>query len=268
VQPNAAVVRDGTTGKVTQSTTGSINTIELGSRGQVELPACSLVGRPASPAADPDTRIGTDLLGWGSLDDGAADRSGSPAMNWLTDGTASERFDRTRHGYLYLESDSHSSASARQVARSTLPEHRWYRDGEPVGDAPAYTVQLDLRRGGDPPTLKFALYDVNDTDPTVEPTSTLLHESTVSLPATDDGKWETVSVDVTDIVGEEYGGVRPEAVLVYVVAPPPDSRISIDNIRLFEWRALSELPPDTWVAADALRGDPDGSVTVSLRGCG
>jgi len=228
------------------------------------LPSCSLVrSTGASPG---EAMVGRDLLAWGSLDDGTADDANAGGLHWRGDGAL--RWSRERGTYLHLESTAHASAPARQVARSDLPLHRWTDGvGNGLDGDPRYTVQLSLRRAGDPPVLRLALYDVNDTDPTVEPTSTLLHTAEVALPLTSEGEWRTVSVDITDVVTSTYKGVRPEAVLVYVTAPAGDSRPDIDDVRLFEWRQLSALPQGVWTAADALQSPVASDLSLEVRGC-
>jgi hypothetical protein len=136
-----------------------------------------------------------------------------------------------------------------------------------VDGEPSYTLRFAVRRSGDAPIVRLVLYDVNDTDPTVEPSSTVLHEADVEVPITREDLWRTVSLDISDLVNAEYGGVRPEAALVYVGAPAGDSRIDIDDVRLYEWRDPTDLPAGMWMPADALLAGEDVDVTMSVHGC-
>ena len=268
VVPNAAVERDGATALVTHVVDGPVDTIELGQSGQVALQPCTLASRTADIVPDPDLELGTDLLGWGSLEDDTADRSSAPAPQWQTSGSVVERYSRERGAYLHLAPTARTMATARQVARSTVPEHRWYdAAGEAVDSPPSYTAQLEVRRDGAAPRLAITLYDVNDTDPTVEPMSIELHKETVTLPRTTEGEWKTVSVDLTELISRRYGGVRPEALLLSVVERAGSDQAGIDDVQLLEWRAFDELPVGAWVAVDALRGDPGSAIALSRRGC-
>jgi hypothetical protein len=128
-------------------------------------------------------------------------------------------------------------------------------------------VELDVRRVGPPAELLIRLYDVNDTDPTVDPESVELHADRVALPDSAEGEWQRVAVDVTQLISNRYVGVRPEALLLSVVTPDDGSEIDIDEVRLLEWRPLAELPDGAWIEADAVRGDPSSEVVLRRRGC-
>jgi poly-gamma-glutamate capsule biosynthesis protein CapA/YwtB (metallophosphatase superfamily) len=271
--PTGAVLRrDGTGYLIDNGPEPVTNSYSLGDDGFVALPMCAVV-RPL-PDQPVGARVGLDLLGWGSLDDSTANRVNEGGTHWEGDGTT--RFAADRGTYLHLESDAHRSASARQVARSDVPHHRWFDPtGAPLDGEPEYTLQLDVRRDGARPRLRVVLYDVNDADPTVEPSSTVIHEANLDLPATADGEWQTATLDLSDVVTSTYDGVRPEAVMIYVISRPGDNRLDIDNVRLYEWRTIADLPEGMWMPADALSipAPADGAtatdvdVTLDVHGC-
>jgi len=90
-----------------------------------------------------------------------------------------------------------------------VPEFVWFdSSGDPVGSTPEYTVQLDVRRLGEPPVIRLTLFDVNDTDPTVEPSSVAIHEAEIPVPGTPEDEWTTVYIDLTDVINARYGGVH------------------------------------------------------------
>lgn len=265
---NAAVERDGTTGRVAQvGGDAPVDRINVGESGQLTLPACTIVSRPTGGAPDPEAAVGTDLLTWGSLEDATADGSSAPATHWQWSGPVGERYDEDRGAYLHLAPGEGVTATARQVARSAVPAHRFYgRDGRPVDGPASYTAELDVRAGRGSADLVAVLYDVNDTDPTVDPESVELHRERVPLPDSALDAWATVSVDLTEVIDRTYGGVRPEALLLYVVAPS-GSEIDVDGLRLLEWRSLADLPVGAWVVADALRSAPETEVVLGRTGC-
>ncbi|MBI4936228.1 MAG: CapA family protein [Actinobacteria bacterium] len=262
--PTAVVRPDGGGYSVDQAGEPVSNTYSVSPDRPVHLPECAVVRTVSEP---PDgASIGLDLLGWGSLDDGTADRVNDGGMHWTGDGTT--RYSDDRGTYLHLESIPSKGSRARQVARSEVLEHRWFdSDGAPLDGEPTYTVQLDIRPDGRKPRLELVLYDVNDTDPTVEPSSTELHQADVDLPITPSGEWTTVTVDVSDLINATYDGVRPEAAMLYVVAPAGDNRLDIDDVHLFEWRHLTDLPTDVWMPADALAADVEVDVPLQVHGC-
>lgn len=267
---NATVVRSGTTGLIaTDLAIPPGAPVTLDGDGRADLPPCALVRVPERTPALDAVEVGADLLTWGGLEDDTADTSDAPGTHWQWNGTAIERHDRERGAYLHLASSIEARSDARQVARSTVPEHRWFTpDAEAADGTAAYTAELAVRREGRAPDLIVTLFDVNDTDPTVDPESVELHEERVAVPETTAGEWATATVDLTDVVSARYDGVRPEALLLYVVAPAGDSRIDVDDVRLLEWRSFGELPAGAWVPADALRGEPGAELALDQRGCG
>jgi hypothetical protein len=160
-------------------------------------------------------------------------------------------------------------ASARTIARPTTPLHRWYdANFEPVDGEPEYSVQLRTRgEGVVDATLRTAAYDVDDTDPTTEPESTLLKETSMPLAVPDSIDWRDLDIDVTSIVNEKVGGVRANAVLVYVIVPRESPELDIDDVRLMEWRSPLPAADGVWMPADSLRGTPRAQVSVEQSGC-
>jgi hypothetical protein len=116
-------------------------------------------------------------------------------------------------------------------------------------------------------TLKIAVYDVNDTDPTTEPVSTLMEEISLPLHVPDSADWRDLDVDISAIVNAPVGGLRPNAVLVYVIVPTGSPQLDIDDVRLMEWRRPLPGADGVWVPADALRGTPRALVSDEQSGC-
>ncbi len=268
VRGDATVEREGTTGRVVPLPEVPGEAIEVGAAGQVDLPACALVRRVGEPVESAGVAIGTDLLGWGSLDDATADRANAPATHWVLGEHSAVRDDADHNGYLRLTPTAKVRAVARQVARSTVPEHRWFdSEGLPADGLPSYTVELTLRRDGSPPNIVVTLFDVHDTDPTVDPSSIEIHEEAVAVPRSGLGEWHTVSVDLTQVIQRRYGGVRAEALLLYVVSPSGGGTVDVDNVRLLEWRAASDLPAGAWVEADAVQAKAGIAAGLERRDC-
>lgn len=266
VSASAGVRPDGATALVTRLPTPVSDTRSIAKGEVVELDACSVVR--ADNADGAESEIGFDLLSWGTLDDLTADGSAQGGEVWTWDERAQLRYAADRGTYLHLEATANESSLARQVARSALPAHRWYdAEAKPLDGEPRYTLQLDALRMEEPGEIRLVLYDVNDTNPTVEPTSTALHQATVPLPRATIGEWHTLTVDLAEVLNAEFNGVRPEALLLYVAAPPGGNRLDIDNVRLYEWRSVADLPPGVWSSADAIRAGITGDATFDVLGC-
>lgn len=268
VVATAVLRRDGASYRILDEIRPAVETFALSGGDINALPACTVLRASGDQDSASEVEVGTDLLGWGSFEDDAADNQNAGATMWTVDRSVGVRYSPERGSYLHLEPGVDASATTRQVARSTVPTHRWYdTEGEPADGAPAYTLQLAVRRSDDQATIKVVLYDVNDTDPTVEPSSTTLHEATVDLPLTERDEWRTVEIDLSELINAEFDGVRAEAILVYVSAPPGDNRIDIDDVQLIEWRRVDELPEGVWVAGEHLRSSADGDAEFDVLRC-
>ena len=160
---------------------------------------------------------------------------------------------------------------ARSLAPAT-PLHRWYGsglkpvDGEPQlhgADAHPWAKVWSRRR------CESGTYDVDDTDPTTEPVSTLLHETSIAAGCTRQRRVAGIDHRCDDDGQCGRRPVRPNAVLVYVIVPRRSSpELDIDDVRLMEWRRPCEPVPDgLWVPADAVRGRRGHRVTVEQSGC-
>jgi hypothetical protein len=235
------------------------------------LPPCALV-----QAGSFEGTVGLDLMQWGDIDDVTANQNTTGAAQWVLTGNATATVEGGNQ-FLRLQPSRVRGASVRPVARSTTPLHRWYDATlQPVDGEPAYAVRLRTRATGvTKATLRIAVYDVDDTDPTTEPVSTLLHETSVPLPVPDSADWRDLDVDVSSIINDEVGPVRPNAVLVYIDVPSGSPRLDIDEVRLLEWRDMRAVPEGVWMPADAVRSPApatptaaNAEITLQQSGCG
>jgi poly-gamma-glutamate capsule biosynthesis protein CapA/YwtB (metallophosphatase superfamily) len=260
---NAVITDTGMTGQITDQRDSAAVAYQLDDSGQALLPPCAIVRTGSF-----DGEIGVDLLQWGDIDDVTADNSTLGAAQWALTGKVTAEVE-DENQYLKLAPTQVRGASARTIARPTTPLHRWYdANFEPVDGEPKYSVQLRTRgQGVVDATLRIAAYDVDDTDPTSEPESTLLKETSLPLVVPDSTDWRDLDIDVTSIVNEQVGGVRANAVLVYVIVPRESPELDIDDVRLMEWRDPLPAADGVWMPADALRGAPRAQVSVEQSGC-
>ena len=260
----AAVVRRvGAAYELTDAPDPSANTFTVDPDMVLELAECSVIAVRETPPEE--ALVGLDLLGWGALDDGSADRQNDGGAQWVSNGD--DHYEQ-RHGtYFHLESDAHSSATARPVARVEVPLHRWFdEDGTPQDGNPTYTLQLDLRRADDIPEVRVTLYDITDL-PNEEPSSLELTKVELPLPRTALDEWRTATLDLSEVINASYDGHRAEAALISIIAPPGDNRVDIDEVRVYEWRRLAELPTGVWMPADALTSAAHVDVPLQVHGC-
>ena len=262
--PGNAVISDtGMTGEITQTRDSTRVSYQLDDAGRAALPPCAVIRTGTFDGA-----TGFDLLQWGDIDDNTADGENGGATQWTLTGNVISEVDE-QNRYLRLAPTRVRGTSVRPVARSATPLHRWFDSKfNPIDGEPSYTLQLRTRGTGVVGAfLRVAAYDVDDTDPTTEPVSTLIHETEVNLPLHDSPDWRDVDVDLSSLINAKVGSVRPNAVLLHVIVPKGSPRLDIDDVRLMEWRDLRGVPDGIWLAADALRGSPRAEVTVEQSGC-
>ena len=203
---NATISDNAMTGTITDQRDSSRVSYQLDGAGQVRLPPCALVRTDSFTG-----QFGFDLLQWGDLDDATADNDTEGAALWSLAGNVRAEVD-VENQFLRLAPTKVRGTSARPTARSTTPLHRWF-DAKflPVDGEPEYTWQMRTRGTGVIAAfLKLAVYDVDDTDPTTEPESTLLKETSVPLAIGDSTDWRDLEVDLSAILNERSGSLRPE----------------------------------------------------------
>lgn len=261
---NAAVNANGMTGEITDRRRAASVSYQLDSAGQALLPPCALIGSGSFTG-----EIGLDLLQWGDMNDVTANNNDEGGVHWVRVGNATVQAEGGNQ-FMRLQPSKVRAASAHPIARSTTPLHRWFDTHQnPIDGDPSYTVQVKTRGTGvTQATLKVAGYDVNDTDPTTEPVSTLIAETSLPLVVADSTAWQPLSLDVSSIVNSPVGNVRPNAVLVYIELPSGSPRLDVDDVRLTEWRNPKAVPPGEWIIADAIRGVANATVSVQQSGCG
>jgi hypothetical protein len=62
------------------------------------------------------------------------------------------------------------------------------------------------------------------------------------LAVPDSTQWTDVDVDVSSLVNQEVGSVRPNAVLLYINVPRGSKALDVDDVRLTEWRTCRRFP--------------------------
>ena len=219
------------------------------------------------PEGPQDLSVGRELFGWGHFDDDTADGTAGGAAHWprgtgpvIGDGASGEA------GYLQI-----SGKLAHPVARIPLPRHREQsvsRAGvRQLDPEPSYTVRARVRASpGTTPLLRVASYHFDDSDPTEDPDSLLLHDidHTVAVPA--DGSWHEISFDITPAELDQ-GDVIGNMVLLYAgpQETSPSHTINLDDLEFVEWRQASAMP-DEWGPYDYVRNPGDQPVTATFHG--
>ena len=260
------------TGRITAATSPAVIEVDVDVDGVTDLP------RPTVVAADQDAlaAVGVDLLGIGGFEDDTADGDADGGTLWALEpprdhvhvvGTASG-------AAVELTSRStHSAATVvRPVARTATPRTRLSDgNGAPAGARPQYSVRVTARRSaGAEPFIRIDAYHFTDTDPTADPSSTLIRQMTLSVDLPADDAWHRVEVEVPPAVFADGDGLAVNTVMVYLGLDPPqrgETEVAFDDVAFIEWTAPSTMPPGSWLRADALRTvTRDGRLPVTTLG--
>jgi len=158
---NATITSNGMTGEITQTRQSAPVSYHLDDDGRAVLPPCAIVRSDTVHGA-----LGFDLLQWGDIDDVTADNSTTGATQWSLTGNVASDVDGSGQ-FLRLSPSTARGTTARPIARSGTPLHRWFdAKFEPLDGEPTYSLHLRTRGTGvSGATMKVAAYDVDDTDP-------------------------------------------------------------------------------------------------------
>ena len=212
--------------------------------------------------------VGRDLFGWGRFEDETADTATDGSTHWTTDGTRKEVVfgDAAQgRGFLRLTRYSTNDASVlvRPVARVPLQQHRLYRSEAGIlvpADPPAtYTLRFMARLSAPAEArVNFQSYLFDDTDPTADPSSTVLAQETVTLKIAPGATWQVVELPIplTDSANQILFSLQ--------LFPPAQgsATLDVDGLEFLEWRSASEMPPRFGAFS---RVKNTGSTAVQLR---
>jgi poly-gamma-glutamate capsule biosynthesis protein CapA/YwtB (metallophosphatase superfamily) len=210
--------------------------------------------------------IGTDLFGFGDLEDATADGRLLGGLEWrlpgeileidetAPDGPWTARLDRT--------SQHLNEETVHPGGRLDLPAHRWFdATGAPLDGPASYSIRVWARRvGAGIPFARVTYYAFDDTDPASEPESIRLDSVELQVPVPNDDTWHEVWLELP---------APPEAansVDVAIGLAPPESQsgtIWVDGLQFVEWRDTDSMPPGSWTRADYLLAEDDTTVPLT-----
>jgi hypothetical protein len=248
--------------------------VVVGPRSPATLPPCFVM---RADLLDDGVEYGIDLFDWGGFDDYTADGNRGTPMHWITpedpdrwamvQGSSDDPFDDA----LELISDSNQPVTARFAARINVSQHKIYDtdQGRPADAPPSYSITFDAKRErGEAPSLRFVVYNVDDSDPTSDPESLELRDVEIPFDLPDDSDWHSITLELPPELLTPANGLEAEAAMMYVQMPASfRGKFAVDNVRVYEWRPAPPTEIEMWTEADAFRGDEVGSTPVTLSGC-
>ncbi len=248
--------------------------VTAGADGTGALATCTIVRSDTLPDG---TELGVDLYGWGRFDDDTADGRRELPMHWTVPDDE-DRWTRTAGRTLdplddaiELLTDTERVTTMRLLARISLAEHRLFdRRNQPVDPTPHLEITMDVKRSrGEQPSLRFVTFDFEDSDPTVEPTTTRMREIELPIDVPSDDRWHTVSIPLPDdLFAPDVAGHQANAATLLIDTPPAlRGRLAVDNLRILEWRGAPSTEAPAWIAADVVRSSDGADVELTVSGC-
>ena len=201
----------------------------------------------------PHIEVGRELFGWGRFEDEVADGRAVLSTHWALnsdDERASLAAAASGRGKLSLRRDdrNESAVTTRPVARVPLPRHRLYADIEgalpvPLDSPASYQLRLKVRQLGDgEASVRLDMYRFVDTDPTVDPHSSLLGRLERRLPPSEEWQEFAVDFNLADVTSRDDVNM----LLINLLLEPPthsdETLLYVDDIELIEWRQASVAP--------------------------
>ena len=272
VESERAVVRfDRNSGVVERQRVTETATFDVVPGASVDLPACTLV---RTDLLAPGTEVGVDLFEWGHFDRDTTDASRMLPVNWLvpreeqhwsiTPGPSGDPFDLA----LELATDPNSTTTARIRALADFDAHRLYdTEGRPIDGDASYEIFMSARRNrGEIPNLRLSVFDFDDTDPTVEPSTERVAGVDLPIEFPDDGEWHDVSIPVPDSLVDRSGPEFNAGGLLFEAPPALLGDFAVDDVEIIEWRGATDADTAVWSEADRVRSS-SGRVELEVSGC-
>jgi poly-gamma-glutamate capsule biosynthesis protein CapA/YwtB (metallophosphatase superfamily) len=270
----AGIVLDRNTGVVQPAPDVGRRTVSIEANVPAPVGACTLLAVNQLP---PGVEYGTELFGWGEIDDGLADRRRDTPLHlqlpddvdsWsIVQGDDRSTFDDA----LRLSTDAADSVDVRNV--SLVPVARnsfWATDrNRPIDLPPRYSLGMDVRLDrSQAPTVTLSAYTLSDEELTKEPESTRLREVDVALAVSDTPEWHAVSAPLPSDLFQPVDGQPVDGVFFTIESPPAfRSNLDVDNIELIEWRGPAQTDITLWAEVDYLQAAEPVTVEVDAIDC-
>ena len=251
---------------VSQAAVGDV-VMTIGDDGTLEIPPGHLyVGREVG-----DVRVGVDLFGWGAFDQTLADGEDDRAPQWALAAAAGFEWNVTDgDGHLVYDPSTSEVGRVRTTSRIPIVWSRYYDDaGRPLQSGPDIEVELEASASWFTSfNLRLDMYHFSDRNPARYPINQKL--SSTEFEATV-GRSNTIGFEVqlpAETLIDDDTGLEATAMMLYIENPATRlGTLTIDDVRVIEWRDSDEIPVGVWVQANFVEGPPGTQITlVDLSG--
>ncbi|MDH3247982.1 MAG: CapA family protein [Acidimicrobiia bacterium] len=216
---------------------------------------------------DDSLRVGTDLLdGWGAFDQLLADTGPDVAPMWAMD--SAQGFQWTAadgDGHVVYSPGFDGIGRMRTTSRIALTRSSVHDEsGAPLQPDPELEIEFEAAASWLTSfEVRLDLYHFTDWNPARYPVNELRQKREFEVTV---GRSQTLDVDLElpgDILEDGDTGDPITAMMLYFESPSTRlGRLTIDDVRVIEWRDGEDIPEWQWLAADFVEGTPGSVVSM------
>lgn len=237
--------------------------LEIPSTGRLPIPPGHVVRGDLLPDG---LDVGTDLLdGWGSFDQLLADGDPDVAPMWAMDAASGFHWSADNgDGHIVYDPSLRDIGRIRTTSRIALTRSSVHDE---VGNALQSDPRIDIELEATASWLtsfevRLDLYHYTDWNPARYPVNELRQKREFEMTV---GRSQTLDVELElpgDIF-EDNAGDPITAMMLYLENPSTRlGQLSVDDVRVIEWRDGGDIPDWQWLAADYIEGEPGTAVQL------
>jgi poly-gamma-glutamate capsule biosynthesis protein CapA/YwtB (metallophosphatase superfamily) len=221
---------------------------------------------------DDSLRVGTDLLdGWGSFDQVLADAAPDVAPMWAMSSASGFEWSADEgDGHLVYDPTLEDVGRIRTTSRISLTRSSVHDEsGSPLQPDPRLEIEFEAAASWLTSfEVRLDLYHFTDWNPARYPVNELKQKREFEMTV---GRSQTLDVDLelpADIFVDDDTGDPITAMMLYLESPSTRlGQLTIDDIRVIEWREAEHIMDWQWLTADFIEGEPGTLVSlVDLSG--
>jgi hypothetical protein len=238
--------------------------VEIPESGRLDVPQGHVI-RGALLAES--LRVGTDLIdGWGTFDQVIADGDPDVAPMWAMSSAKGFQWSASNgDGHLVYDPTLHEVGRIRTTSRIALTRSSIHDEfGSPLQPDPQIEIELEATASWLTSfEVRLDLYHFTDWNPARYPINELRGKREFEMTV---GRSQTLAVDLElprDIFEDGDTGDPITAMMLYLENPATRlGQLTIDDIRVIEWRNAEHIPDWQWLAADYIEGAPGSIVSL------
>jgi poly-gamma-glutamate capsule biosynthesis protein CapA/YwtB (metallophosphatase superfamily) len=238
--------------------------LEIPETGRLEVPPGHVLH---GASLDASLAVGTDLLdGWGSFDQVLADAAPDVAPMWAMSSASGFEWTATSgDGHLVYDPTFDEVGRVRTTSRIPLTSSRLHdEDGSRLQPTPVIEIEFEAAASWLTSfEVRLDLYHFTDWNPARYPVNELREKREFEMTV---GRSQTLDVDLElprEIFEDEETGDPITAMMLYLENPGTRlGKLTIDDLRVIEWRDAIDIQEWQWLPADLVEGAPGTIVTM------